>query len=78
MLLGPSLHEFNPEKVPLLQGSLALEDMIKIIPFSTNSRHSRPGQHRLDGGLAIGEIASSLPTPTVITFPRKITGMISI
>jgi hypothetical protein len=46
MVLGTSHPEFNPEKVPLLQDSLALGDGTKVITFSANSMHSRPSQHR--------------------------------
>jgi hypothetical protein len=46
MVLGNFHPEFDPEKVPLLQGSLALGKETKIFIYSTNSRHSRPGQHR--------------------------------
>jgi hypothetical protein len=78
MVSGTSHPEYIPEKAPLLQDSLALGDGTKVITFYANSIHSRPSQHRLDGGLAIGAIASILPNPSLITEPAKTAGMNSI
>jgi hypothetical protein len=51
---------------------LALGDKIKIIIFSPNSIYSTPGQHRLDGSLAIGAVASILPAQQLITAQLKL------